>query len=72
MSKELNELPYKKLKKRIKKTRDLLDDLETELKNRELERQHDGVDDLDEHLNIADHSILSLTGIIRKVMSKDQ
>lgn len=72
MSKELHELPYKKLKKRIKKTRDLLDDLEAELKSRELERQHEGIDDLDEHLNIADHSILSLTGIIKSVLSKDK
>jgi flagellin-specific chaperone FliS len=71
MATELNELPYNKLKKRIKKTRELLDDLEAEMKNRKLERQHDGVDDLDEHLNIADSSILSLTGIIKSVMSKD-
>ncbi|MEX0298531.1 MAG: hypothetical protein AB3N28_05640 [Kordiimonas sp.] len=71
MSKELNELKTKKLKKRIKQTRELLDALEAELESRVLERQHDGVDDLDEHLNVADNSILSLTGIIRSVMSKD-
>lgn len=71
-SEELNELPKKKLKKRIQQTRALLDALEAELENRELERQHDGVEDLDEHLNVADSSILSLTGIIRKVMSDDK
>lgn len=72
MTEELNELKTKMLKKRIKQTRDLLDALEAELESRVLERQHDGVDDLDEHLNVADNSILSLTGIIRSVMSKDK
>lgn len=72
MAKELNELPYKKLKKRIKKTRELLDELEAEMESRTLERQHDGVDDLDEQFDVADSSILSLTGIIRKVMSQDK
>lgn len=72
MTKELNELPYGKLKKRIKKTRELLDELEAEMESRKLERQHDGVDDLDEQFDVADSSILSLTGIIRKVLSDDK
>lgn len=72
MAKDLNELPYKKLKKRVKKTRELLDDLEAELHKREEERQHDEIDDLQEHMNVADKSILSLTGIIKSVLSKDK
>ena len=72
MTEELNELPYSKLKKRVKETRELLDDLEAELETRELERQHEGIDDMDEHLNIADNSIRSLTGIIRSIISKDK
>ena len=71
MAKDLNELPYKKLKKRIKKTRELLDDLEAELHKREEERQHEEIDDLQEHMNVADSSILSLTGIIKNLLSKD-
>lgn len=72
MAKDLNELPYKKLKKRVKKTRELLDDLEAELHKREEERQHEEIDDLQEHMNVADRSILSLTGIIKSVLSKDK
>lgn len=72
MAKELNELPYKKLKKRVKKTRELLDDLEAELKSRELERQHESIDHLQEHLNVADNSILSLTGVIKAMLTKDK
>jgi len=72
VTEELNELPYSKLKKRVKETRELLDDLEAELETRELERQHEGIDDMDEHLNIADNSIRSLTGIIRSIISKDK
>ncbi|NVJ97195.1 MAG: hypothetical protein HWE25_03525 [Alphaproteobacteria bacterium] len=70
MAKDLTELPYGKLKKRVIKTRELLDDLEAELEKRELERQHDEVDDLEEHLNVADSSILDLTGIIRNFLTK--
>lgn len=69
---DLNELPNKKLKKRIQQTRELLDVLEAELENRQLERQHEGVDELHEHLNIADNSILSLTSIIRKLLSDEK
>lgn len=70
MAKDLTELPYKKLRKRVEKTRKLLDQLEAELEKRELERQHEQVDDLEEHLNIADSSILNLTGVIKNLLSK--
>ena len=71
-SEDLNELPNKKLKKRIQQTRDLLDALEAELESRELERQHDCIDHLDEHLNVADSSILSLTSIIKRIISQNK
>ena len=69
MEEDLKELSYKKLKKRVKKTRKLLDVLETELKKRKLDRQHDEVDHLEEHLDVADHSILNLTTQIKKLIS---
>lgn len=70
MSKDLSELKYAKLKKRVLKTRELLDELEAELHKREEERQHEEIDDLEEHLDVADSSILSLTGIIKNLLSK--
>lgn len=72
MAKDISELPYGKLKKRVKKTRELLDELEAELEQRELERQHDEVDDLEEHMDAADSSILDLTGIIKTFLTKDK
>ncbi|SDE10461.1 MULTISPECIES: hypothetical protein [Kordiimonas] len=72
MAKDITDLPYKKLKKRVKKTRKLLDALEAELEARELERQHHEVDDLEEHMDAADSSILDLTGIIKNFLTKNK
>lgn len=69
MEEDLTELSYKKLKKRVKKTRDLLDSLETELKKRKLDRQHDDVEHMEEYLDVADSSILNLTSQIKKLMA---
>lgn len=72
MDEDLTELSYRKLKKRVKNTRDLLDSLEAELKKRKMDRQHDDVDKMEEYLDAADSSILSLTGQIKKLMTGDK
>lgn len=53
-----------KLKKQVKKTRETLALLEAELEERKLENQHDAIDHLEDHLDHAGASLLSLTGLV--------
>ena len=65
---DITEFSKKMLKERIALTRQLLTDLEDELERRELNKQHDSVEDMEEHFNKTDASILNLTGIIREFL----
>jgi 5-bromo-4-chloroindolyl phosphate hydrolysis protein len=61
---------YKELKKQVKKTRIILDLLESELEERSLEKQHDEVDCLDKHLDNAGVSLRSLVKLMSLLKSE--
>ena len=54
----------KKLRKQVKKTKETLALLEAELKKRQLEQQHDEIEHLEDYMEQANSSILSLGSIL--------
>ena len=62
----------KKLKKQLKKTREVLALLEAELEERKLENQHEAIDHLEDHLEHAGASLLSLTGLVDILKGNDK
>lgn len=62
----------KKLKKQVKKTKEVLALLETELEKRQIQNQHDEIDNLEEHLEQANSSIMSLGNIFSLLKSDNR
>ena len=62
----------KKLKKQVKKTREILALLEAELEERKLGKQHDEIDQLEDHLEHAGASLLSLAGLMDLLKGDDK
>ncbi len=62
----------KKLRKQVRKTKETLILLETELEKRQLEQQHDEIEHLEVHLEQASSSLLSLGNIFTALKGQDK
>lgn len=62
----------KKLKKQVKKTRKVLALLEAELEERKVENQHEAIDNLEEHLDHAGASLLSIAGLMTLLKGEEK
>jgi len=67
---DLSSLSHKKLKKLIKETREILDDLTHEMAKRKLDKQHDEIDHMEEHFEDAAHNLSNLKNFIQKAFSE--
>jgi len=69
-SEDLSSLPHRKLKKLIKETQGVLDQLTRELKKRKLDRQHEEIDHMEEYFQDAEHNLSNLKQFIQKIFSE--
>ncbi len=67
---EFSSLPQKKLKKLIKETQEVLDQLKQELKQRKREKQHTEINHMEDHFQDAEHNLSNLKLFIQKVFSE--
>lgn len=68
--KKLKKMSFSQLKKELQEAEEKLQALTAEIERRELQRQHDGVDHLDEYLKNATPSFLKLFDIVQKIRKK--
>ena len=67
---DLSSLSHKKLKKLIKETQEILNDLTKEMAKRKLDQQHDEIDHMEEHFEDAAHNLSNLKNFIQKAFSE--
>lgn len=67
---EFSSLSGKKLKKLIRETQDVLDQLKNELKLRKQGKQHEEIDHMEEHFEDAEHNLSNLKLLIQKVFAE--
>lgn len=67
---DFSSLSKKKLKKLIKETQDVLDQLKGELKLRKQDKQHEEIDHMEEHFEDAAHNLSNLKQFIQKIFSE--
>lgn len=67
---EFSSLPQKKLKKLIRETQEVLDQLKQELKQRKQDKQHAEINHMEEHFHDAEHNLSNLKLFIQKVFSE--
>ncbi|MCF8473179.1 MAG: hypothetical protein K9G26_00670 [Emcibacter sp.] len=63
-------LPQKKLKKLIKETENMLEELKCELDKRKTHKQHEEIDHLEEYFEDADHNLTNLKKFIQRVINE--
>jgi|GEM_PF-6924130 len=61
----------KKLEKQVKKTRAVLALLEAEIEDRKTESQHEAIDQLEDRLDNAGASLISLAGLMSLLLGSD-
>ncbi len=66
---DFSSLSEKKLKKLIKETQVILDQLKAEMLRRKQEKQHAEIDHLEDHFEDAEHNLSNLKGFIQKVIT---
>lgn len=67
---DLSSLSKKKLKKLIKETQEVLNQLNLELTQRVQDKQHNEIDHMEEHFEDAAHNLGNLKQFIQKVFSE--
>ncbi len=67
---DFSSLSKKKLKKLIRETQDVLDQLKAELKMRKLDKRHEEIDHLEDHFEDAAHNLSNLKTFIQKVFAE--
>lgn len=67
---DFSSLPRKKLKKLIKETRETLDQLQTEMAKRKIDKQHEGVDHMEEHFKDAEHNLSNIKTFFQKMIQE--
>lgn len=67
---DFSALSNKKLKNLIKETEVFLKLMKQEMKSRKLDKQHEEIDHLEDHLGEADHSLSNLKTFIQKIFSE--
>jgi len=67
---DFSSLSGKKLKRLIKETQEILDQLKQELKARKQDKQHKEIDHMEEHFEDAAHNLSNLKKFIQTVFSE--
>jgi len=67
---DFSSLSEKKLKKLIRETHMVLDQLTQELNQRKQDKQHDEINHIEEHFDEASHNLSNLKIFIQKVFSE--
>ncbi len=67
---DFSSLSKKKLKKLIRETQEVLNQLKSELKLRKQEKRHKEIDHMEEHFEDAAHNLSNLKSFIQKVFSE--